>query len=256
MARRRIATGMLGLKTLRITIGEAQDASVRQMLDHLNRVRAGVPSDFPVTRGFATWKQFFEHFDADRLEVLSYIFRHEPISAEAVIAGLQRDATADIDRLIADGDVGQEADGRLWYDHDQLRAEILMDYPSTSIEIEPIRTEEDLRRATAEVVRLMELSPEQGSADADRLHVLALVVKDFEAKHYPIAPPDPIEAILFAVEQREVSAAALEAMAGGPFEVRQMLDRERSLSLTQIRRLHAGLGIALDTLVQTYPLKG
>lgn len=241
-------------KSLRITIGESWKSSSASWLDHLNRIRAGVPSACPVVYGFATWKQFFEHFNAERLEVMSYIFRHEPISREAVTAGLQRDATADIDKLLTDGDIGCEADGRLWYGRDPLRAEIILDYPSTSIEIEPIRTEEDLRRLTAEVDRLMEQKPELASVEAERLHVLALMVEDFESKHYPIPLPDPIDAILFAIEQRQADAATVVEMFGSRNDARMVLSRKYPLTLFQVRRLAAGLGIALQVLVQDYPL--
>jgi HTH-type transcriptional regulator/antitoxin HigA len=38
--------------------------------------------------------------------------------------------------------------------------------------------------------------------EGDRLDVLATLIDAYEAEHYPMAPPDPIEAIKFRMEQQ------------------------------------------------------
>lgn len=64
----------------------------------------------------------------------------------------------------------------------------------------------------------------------------------WEEKHWPIDPPDPIQAILFAMEHRGLSLRALEPPIGSRARVAEVLNHKRSLTLPMIRRLHEGLG--------------
>ena len=61
------------------------------------------------------------------------------------------------------------------------------------MEIRPIRNEADYKASLLEISTLMDLDPDAGSPDGDRLDILATLVQAYEAKHYPIDPPDPIE---------------------------------------------------------------
>lgn len=69
------------------------------------------------------------------------------------------------------------------------------------MEIKAIRTEADYLAALQEVSVLIELEPFVDSAEGERLDVLGTLVQAYEAKHYPIDPPDPIDAIKFRMEQ-------------------------------------------------------
>jgi HTH-type transcriptional regulator/antitoxin HigA len=60
-----------------------------------------------------------------------------------------------------------------------------------SAEIKPIRSEADYNQALAEIQRLW--GAKSGTAEGDRLDVLATLIDAYEAEHYPIDPPDPIE---------------------------------------------------------------
>ncbi len=68
------------------------------------------------------------------------------------------------------------------------------------MDIKPIRTDADYDEALAEISGLLD-APE-GSLDADRLEVLSTLVESYEESHYPIEPPDPVEAIKFCMEHR------------------------------------------------------
>ena len=46
--------------------------------------------------------------------------------------------------------------------------------------------------------------------EGDRLDVLATLIDAYEARHYPMDPPDPIEAIQFRMEQQGLSRRDLE----------------------------------------------
>jgi HTH-type transcriptional regulator/antitoxin HigA len=120
-----------------------------------------------------------------------------------------------------------------------------------SMEIRPIRTDDDYQAALAEIERLFDIDP--GSPQADRLDVLTTLVEAYEARHFPIPAPDPIEAIRYYLESRGLSPRDLEPYLGSRARVAEVLDRRRPLSLEMIRRLHAGLGIPADLLIQPYP---
>ena len=118
------------------------------------------------------------------------------------------------------------------------------------MEIRPIRTEVDYEAAMAEIERLFDAAPD--SPEGDRLDVLTTLVEAYEAQHYPIPEPDPVEAIKYTMESRGLSRADLEPFIGSRARVAEVLNRKRPLSLNMIRRLHAGLGVPADVLVQPY----
>ena len=116
------------------------------------------------------------------------------------------------------------------------------------MEIKPIKTEEDHTAALAEVERLWEAAP--GSEESDRLEVLTTLIEAYEEKNHPILPPDPVEAILFRMDQLGLTRQDLQPYIGTRARVSEVLSRTRSLSLAMIRRLHKGLGIPADVLIQ------
>ena len=68
------------------------------------------------------------------------------------------------------------------------------------MEVRPIRAKEDYKAMLAEVSTLIELDPDPDSQEGECLEVLGLLVEAYEAKHFPIAAPSPIEAIKFRME--------------------------------------------------------
>ena len=111
-----------------------------------------------------------------------------------------------------------------------------------------IKTEAEYEVALARVADLMDAQP--GSPDEQELELFALLVEQYEQEHFPIAPPDPVEAILFRMEQEGLTRKDLAAYIGSPSKVSEVLNRKRPLSLSMIRALHKGLGIPADILVQ------
>jgi HTH-type transcriptional regulator / antitoxin HigA len=114
--------------------------------------------------------------------------------------------------------------------------------------IKPIKSERDHRRALKEIERLMDARP--NTADGDRLDVLTTLIEAWEQKHHPIDAPDPVEAIRFAMEQRGVTRRDLEPLIGSRARVAEILNYKRPLTLPMIRRLHARLGIPAETLIR------
>ncbi len=114
--------------------------------------------------------------------------------------------------------------------------------------IKPIKTEADHRRALKQIDRLM--AAEANTPEGDLLDVLVTLVAAWEAKRHPIEPPDPIEAIRFAIEQRGLSRKDLEPLIGSRARVAEVLNGKRQLTLPMIRRLHQGLGIPAEVLIR------
>jgi HTH-type transcriptional regulator/antitoxin HigA len=115
-------------------------------------------------------------------------------------------------------------------------------------ELRPIRTKADYERALSEVERLW--GAKSGTPKGDRLDVLATLIDAYEAEHYPMDPPDPVEAIKFRMEQKGLSRKDLEPLIGTRTRVAEVLNRKRSLSISMIRRLHQHLGISADVLIR------
>ena len=114
--------------------------------------------------------------------------------------------------------------------------------------LRPIRSKTDYEAALAEVERLW--GAKTGTAKGDRLDVLATLIEVYEAEHYPMDPPDPIEAIKFRMEQMGLARKDLEPLIGTRTRVAEVLNGKRRLSITMIRRLHKELGIPAETLIR------
>ena len=93
------------------------------------------------------------------------------------------------------------------------------------------------------------MSATPGTDNGDELDVLATLVDAYEQNHFPVNAADPVEAILFRMEQQGLERSDLEAFIGSRHRVSEVLNRKRGLSLEMIRKLHAGLGIPLEVLV-------
>jgi HTH-type transcriptional regulator/antitoxin HigA len=117
------------------------------------------------------------------------------------------------------------------------------------MEIHPIHNETGYKSALKEISSLMDQDPDVGTPDGDRLEVLATLVEAYEARHYPIDPPDPVEAIKFRMEQSGLTAKDLEPIIGKRNRVYEILNRKRTLTLPMIRRLHRDLGISAESLI-------
>ena len=115
-------------------------------------------------------------------------------------------------------------------------------------EVRPIRTKRDYEAALKEVERLW--GAEIGTRDGDRLDVLATLIDAYEADHYPMDPPDPIEAIKFRMEQQGLTRRDLEEIIGTRTRIAEVMNRKRGLSIAMIRRLHERLGISADVLIR------
>ncbi len=115
-------------------------------------------------------------------------------------------------------------------------------------EVKPIRTEADYEAALKEVAALWGTAG--GTPEGDRLDVLATLIDAYEARHHPMDPPDPVEAIKFRMEQQGLTRKDLEDIIGTRTRIAEVLNRKRSLSIGMIRRLHDRLGISAEVLIR------
>ena len=113
-----------------------------------------------------------------------------------------------------------------------------------------IKTDQEHRQALERLTYLMDLDPVPDSPDADEIDLLALLIEHYEQEHFPIAPPDPIEAIRFRMDQMGLRRQDLVPYIGSMPKVSEILNRKRPLSLNMIRRLSEGLGISADVLIR------
>ncbi len=116
------------------------------------------------------------------------------------------------------------------------------------MEIEPIKSQPDYRRALKEIEGLM--TARRDTPEGDRLDVLVTLVEAWEAKHHALDLPDAIEAIKYHMEANGLGPRDLVPFIGGRNRVYEVLNRKRPLTLNMIRRLHEGLGIPAESLIK------
>lgn len=119
--------------------------------------------------------------------------------------------------------------------------------------IRPIKTKADHRAALKEIERLMRARP--GSPDGDRLDVLTMLVERYEERTEPIELPHPIDTLRYHMASRGLTRRDLEPFIGSRARVAEVLNRRRPLTIDMIRRLHRGLGISAEVLIQPYRLR-
>jgi len=120
------------------------------------------------------------------------------------------------------------------------------------MKVGPIRTEKDYEAALAEIEGLMDAGA--ATPDGDRLDVLATLVEAYEARHWALDAPDPIEAIKLRLEQRGLSRRFLEKLLGSSGRVSEIMNRKRPLSVAMMRALHKELDIPAESFLR--PPKG
>lgn len=110
-----------------------------------------------------------------------------------------------------------------------------------------IRTPEDFEVAIARINQLW--GAPESTPEGDELEVLMTLAEAYESRSGPIAPPEPVEAIRFVMDQRGLPADPLVPYLGSRARVLEVLSGKRALTLSMIRKLHQGLGIPLQSLV-------
>jgi HTH-type transcriptional regulator / antitoxin HigA len=122
--------------------------------------------------------------------------------------------------------------------------------------IRPLRSEAEYDAALKEIERYFENEPKPGTPDADRFDLLAMIVEDYEGKHWPIEPPDTIDAIRYRMETGGYTQADLGRLFGSRQRASDILTGKRRLTMTMAWRLHHEWGIPAEALIAPPPTRG
>jgi HTH-type transcriptional regulator / antitoxin HigA len=118
------------------------------------------------------------------------------------------------------------------------------------MDIRPIRTDEDHRSALREIEQLWDAAP--GSAEADRLDVLATLVEHYEEARHPLRPADPVETIKAHMAWTGRDQSDLAALLGSRARASEILSRKRTLTMDMVRKLSKVWGIPAEPLIEPY----
>lgn len=124
------------------------------------------------------------------------------------------------------------------------------------MDIRPIRNEADYDWALSEIAVYFENEPAPGTPGADRFDVLAALIDAYEAIHWRIEAPDPVDAILQRMEQAGYSQADLARLIGSRSRASEILHRRRALTMPIAHKLHREWHIPAEILIQPYHLQG
>lgn len=113
--------------------------------------------------------------------------------------------------------------------------------------IKPIKTKKDYKAALKKIEELFDAKPD--TEDGDLLEILITLVEAYEKKHFNIAPPDPIEAIKFRMEQLGLKQSDIAKVIGGKNRASEILNRKRELTAKMMRELHKKFDIPAESLL-------
>ncbi len=113
--------------------------------------------------------------------------------------------------------------------------------------LKPIKTQEQYKEYLKIIDTLIDC--EENSSEEEILELVSILVESYEAKHYPIEAPDPIEAIKIKIEEEGLKRKDLAPFFGSSSRVSEVLNRKRPLTLEMIKKIHHGLGISAETLL-------
>ncbi|EOZ3730872.1 type II toxin-antitoxin system HigA family antitoxin [Klebsiella pneumoniae] len=113
-----------------------------------------------------------------------------------------------------------------------------------------IKSKEEYDTAMTRLLELADTDLDEGSDDFDEFELLSLLIGHYEDSNFKMDKPTPIEAIKFRMDQSGLTQADMRQYLGSASKVSEVLSGKRKLSLTMIRRLHDGLGIPADILIQ------
>ena len=115
-----------------------------------------------------------------------------------------------------------------------------------------IKTQDECEIALERVYKLMQKNIAPNSKESDELEILSILIKEFESNAYKLPKPNPIEAIRFRLEQKNMSEKDLAIVLGYRSRKSEILSGKRKLSLSMIRKLNEELNIPAASLIQSY----
>ena len=120
--------------------------------------------------------------------------------------------------------------------------------------LKPIKNNREHDNYLSRAYALMQQEIEPNSKESDELEVISILIEVYEKANFPIEAPNPIEAILFRLEQLGMNRSELSQLLGSRSRASEILKGKRKLSIGMIRKLNEKLGISAQTLIQDYEL--
>ena len=118
------------------------------------------------------------------------------------------------------------------------------------MDLRVIKTDRQYRQYRAEVEKLAALDPDPESPAGARLELLAKLVEDYEKSRFDFRKPDPVEALIFRMEQQGLRQRDIAHLLGGKNRASEVLARKRPLTLPMIRALYERLDIPPALLIR------
>lgn len=118
------------------------------------------------------------------------------------------------------------------------------------MKIKPIKTEADYNQALERLEEIFDAKKD--TKEGDELEIIGILIENYEAEHFSIDLPDPIEAIKFRMEQLDYNQNDLANLIGLKSRASEILNKKRKLSLDMIRKLSSKLNIPAEVLIQAY----
>jgi len=122
------------------------------------------------------------------------------------------------------------------------------------MKIRPIKNEKDYQEALKKLEKVFDAKPD--TPEGDMAEILSLLIENYENQHYPIDPPDPIEAIKIRMEEMNMKQKDLVGIIGAKSKVSEVLNRKRKLTVDMIRKLTKSLNLSASLLINEYKLAG
>lgn len=116
--------------------------------------------------------------------------------------------------------------------------------------IRAIKTKDDYNQALKRLEDIFHAPID--SLEGDEAEVLSILIEKYEDENYPIDAPNPIDAILYRMEQMEMSQKDLAEIIGYKSRVSEILNKKRKLNINMIRKLHDKLRIPYESLIADY----
>lgn len=117
----------------------------------------------------------------------------------------------------------------------------------TRIKIKPIKNEADYEDALNRVDVLW--GAKRGTEQGDELEVWVTLIEAYEAKKHPIGSPDPVSAIEFYMDQKNMKRVDMAKIFGSKGIVSDVLNRKKPLTIKMIKALHQNLGVPYESLL-------
>lgn len=112
-----------------------------------------------------------------------------------------------------------------------------------------IKIEKDYDEVMDKVLSLAKTNPRENTPEFEQLTILSMLIEEYDRKHFAKIKTDPVDAIKFRMEQQGLRPVDMKEYFGSTGRFYDVMNKKRNLSLSMIRKLHSGLGIAYENLL-------